>query len=120
MPGPSQWIEAGPKILIKGEGDKLRVSRFGAGENGDKVEVCTTLLDEMIRSVVKVGGSYADVIAGLQNAREKGLLETRIAVEALPKPTREYERDEQENAPSPTDDKPTEPQQADAGTAAGQ
>lgn len=120
MPGPTQWIEAGPKILIKGEGDKLRVSRFGAGENGDKVEVCTTLLDEMIRSVVKVGGSYADVIASLQNAREKGLLETRIAVEALPKPTREYERDEEENVASPTDDKPTEPQQTTVGTAAGQ
>ena len=111
LPGESQWIEAGPRILVKGDGDKLRISRFGAGEDHDKVEVCSTLLDEMIRCVVKVGGSYADVIAGLQNAREKGLLETRIAVEALPKPAREYEREEQENVASPTDDAPTvEPQ----------
>ena len=111
MPGESQWIEVGTRILIKGEGDSLRVSRFGTGDGGDKIEVCSTLVDEMIRSVVKVGGNYADVIAGLQNAREKGLLETRIAVEALPKPTREYERDEQENVASPTDDKPVEPPQ---------
>jgi hypothetical protein len=106
MPGSTQWIEAGTKILVKGEGDKLRVSRFGAGEDGDKVEVCSTLVDEVIRSIVKVGGTYADVIAGLQNAREKGLLDTRIAVEALPKPTREYEREEEENVASPTEEAP--------------
>ncbi|MFN0018781.1 MAG: HEAT repeat domain-containing protein [Pirellulaceae bacterium] len=110
VPGSTQWIEAGPKILIKGDGDRLRVSRFGAGESGDKVESCSTLVDEVIRSIVKVGGSYADVIAGLRNAHEKGLLETRIAVEALPKPTREYEREEEESVPSPTDEKPAEPE----------
>ena len=109
MPSSTQWIEAGPKILVKGDGDKLRISRFGAGEDGDKVEVCSTLVDEVIRSIVKVGGSYADVIAGLQNAREKGLLETRIAVEALPKPTRQYEREEEENVPSPTEAAPVDP-----------
>jgi Flagellar P-ring protein/HEAT repeats len=110
-PGESQWIEAGTKILIKGDGDKLRVTRFGAGEGSDKVEVCSTLVDQMIRCVVKVGGNYADVIASLKDAREKGLLETRIAVEALPKPTREYEREEEENVASPTEEtKPVEPQ----------
>lgn len=109
-PGENQWIEAGPKILIKGDGDKLRVSRFGAGENSDRIEVCTSRVDDMIRSVVKVGGSYADVIAALQNAHEKGFLATRIAVEALPKPTREYEREEEENVPSPTDDQAVVPQ----------
>lgn len=109
MPSSTQWIEAGPKILVKGDGDKLRISRFGAGEDGDKVEVCSTLVDEVIRSIVKVGGSYADVIAGLQNAREKGQLETRIAVEALPKPTRQYEREEEENVPSPTEAAPVDP-----------
>ncbi len=110
LPGESQWIEAG-QILIKRDGGNLRVSRFGTGEDGDKIEVCSTLVDEVIRSVVRVGGNYADVIAGLQNAREKGLLETRLAVEALPKPTREYERDEEESVASPTDEKPVEPQQ---------
>lgn len=110
-PSESQWIEAGSKILIKGDGDNLRVSRFGVGEDGDKVETCPTTVDGMIRSIVKVGGTYADVIAGLLSAREKGLLETRIAVEALPKPTREYERDEEsENVASPTDDKPADAQ----------
>ena len=103
----TRWIEAGKKILIKGEGDKLRVSRFGAGEDGDKVEVCGPFVDEMIRSIVKVGGTYADVIAALQDAKLKGLLDTRIAVEALPKPTREYEREEEENVGSPAEETTT-------------
>ena len=31
---PSQWIEAGPKILVKGDGDKLRVSIIGRNDEG--------------------------------------------------------------------------------------
>jgi len=116
-PSESQWLEAGPKILVKGDGDNLRVSRFGAGEDGDKIESCPATVDGMIRAIVKVGGTYANVVSGLQSAREKGLLDTRIAVEALPKPTREYERDEEESAPSPTDEKPAEPGAGNASAA---
>lgn len=97
---PPQFLFAGKNVLVKGQPDGgLRVSRFAPGAE-DKAENCGATLDELIRTLVKVGASYGEVVLMLLEAKKQGLLEGKVAVEAIPRPDRKYYRDE--NDPSDT------------------
>ena len=58
------------------------------GEREDQQEICDATVDQMVRSIVKLGGSYADVMEALQEARKGGYLESKLVVNALARPDR--------------------------------
>ena len=83
---------AGEQIIIKGEDDeKLTVSCFAPGED-DRREQCSAKIDDVIRTVVKVGGNYGDVVQLLQQAKSRNYLEGRLVFDALPRPGRKFRR----------------------------
>ncbi len=85
---------AGPRILIKSEDSgRLKVSRFSLGKD-DVSEYCTTQVADVIRTMVKLGASYADVVAAVTQAKQRGVLATRVAFDALPRSGRQYYLDE--------------------------
>lgn len=87
---PPFVLEAGKSILIKGaEGDKVTVSKFAVGQPDQKRTV-TTKVDEIIRAVVELGGTYPDVVQALQQAKANRALVSRFEVDALPDGGREY------------------------------
>jgi len=82
----------GRQFLIKGlQGDRLRVICYMPGEPDTQSE-CSTRVDEVIRAVAELGGSYADVVQMLREAKEKKLLDSRVVFDALPRSGRKYYR----------------------------
>jgi hypothetical protein len=95
---PPAFLYAGPQIMLKGDGqNRIRVMRFAAREENREV-TCSPHLKEIIRKIVELGGSYADVTNFLQEAKEKDYLDARVVVDALPARGREYRRDAGEEA----------------------
>jgi hypothetical protein len=92
---PPAALFAGKQIMIKQHGpDQLRVSRFSPGKD-DQHEVCSTQVDDLIRTIVKLGGGYADVLQALQDAKKGEYLPGRLVVETIPKPGRTYRREKE-------------------------
>jgi len=87
-------LRAGKRILIMPlENGDLRAGRYEPGQD-TVYESLPAELDKLIRTVVKLGGGYAEVIQCLQEAKKAGCLEGRLAVESLPRPDRKYYRDD--------------------------
>lgn len=77
-------LEAGKYILVNGlAGSEVTVSRFAVGEP-DQKRVVSSSLDDVIRAVVELGGTYPDVVQALQQAKESGSLASRLEVDAIP------------------------------------
>jgi flagellar basal body P-ring protein FlgI len=106
-------LDAGKNTLVKGlDNGKIRVSRFSAGAEPQQREV-STRVDEVIRAIVDLGGTYPDVVQALQQAKVDGSLVSRMEVDALPEPGRRYDRavklasaGDDESASSPGNNEP--------------
>jgi flagellar basal body P-ring protein FlgI len=89
-------LDAGKNILVNGkEEGKITVSRFVAGSDPQQREV-STRVDEVIRAIVELGGTYPDVVQALQQAKRDGAIASRFEVDALPESGRRYDRDVQQ------------------------
>jgi hypothetical protein len=106
-------LDAGKNTLVKGlDNGNIRVSRFSAGAEPQQREV-STRVDEVIRAIVDLGGTYPDVVQALQQAKVDGSLVSRMEVDALPEPGRRYDRavklasaGDDESASSPGNNEP--------------
>lgn len=89
---PPVRIEAGPRILVNSmDGDRLSVSAFEVGMP-DQKRIISSDVDEMIRAIAELGGTYPDVVQALQQAKATKSLEGRLEIEAVPQAGREFER----------------------------
>ena len=87
-------IEAGNNILINaGEEEKITVSRFVIGQ-ADQKRVVSDKVDDVIRAIVELGGTYPDVVLALQQAKTAHALSGRLEVDAIPSGGRKYHRKE--------------------------
>jgi flagellar basal body P-ring protein FlgI len=101
---PPKFLFAGREIMVTAlENGELKVGRFEPGQE-TRYETCPPVLDRLIRTIVSLGGGYAEVIQCLQEARQAGCLESRLAVEALPRPNRKFYRDDDPLPEAPPDD----------------
>jgi flagellar basal body P-ring protein FlgI len=83
-------LEAGKAILVKATtGDRVTVSKFAIGQPDQKRAV-SNKIDEIIRAIVELGGSYPDVVQALQQAKASHALAGRFEVDALPDGERSY------------------------------
>ena len=95
---PPEAVNAGKFILVtKYNDESVKVSRFRPSEETVS-EVCGTSLDQLIRCVVRLGGGYAEVIQLVFELKKCGSLASRVAIEALPSPRRQFQRDEEGGA----------------------
>jgi len=86
-------LDAGSKILVNGlSGGQITVSKFEPGTS-PKQRVVSTDVEEVVRTIVDMGGTYPDVVQALQQAKQEGALASRFRVDALPEPGRRYDRD---------------------------
>jgi len=85
-------LDAGKSILVNGLGGRITVSRFETGAEPEQ-RVVSTSVDEVIRTIVELGGTYPDVVQALQQAAQDGALpESRFRVDALPQSGRQFDR----------------------------
>jgi hypothetical protein len=99
-------LEAGRNILITAAaGGPVTVSRFAIGEPDQKREV-SPKVDDVIRAVVELEGTYPDVVQMLTQASQKELLAdgSRLVADAIPQAGRVYRRP---GAPESADAAPT-------------
>lgn len=83
-------VEAGKSILVKATAnDKVTVSKFVVGQPDQKRAV-SNRVDDIIRAIVELGGSYPDVVQALQQAKNCHALSSRFEVDALPDGQRDY------------------------------
>lgn len=92
---PPEAANAGKYILVTSLNEEtIKVSRFRPNEE-TLSETCGTSLDQLIRCVVRMGGSYAEVMQLVFELKKCGSLPARVAIEALPSPRRQFYRDEE-------------------------
>ena len=91
---PPEAANAGKHILVTTVNEEtVKVSRFSPNQETVS-ENCTTSLDQLIRAVVRLGASYGEVIQLVRELKQCGSLSSRVAIEALPSPQRQYFREE--------------------------
>lgn len=89
---PPLLLEAGPRIRVRSEGpDQIAVTRFTVNQP-DQKRIVSTRVDDVVRAIAELGGTYPDVVQALQQAKKKGALASRFEIDALPEAGRRYER----------------------------
>ena len=84
-------LDAGKYIQINGTAiDRVEVVKNLPGKPEQRREV-TAVVDDVIRAIVEVGGSYSDVVQALTQAKASGSLKCRLEVDALPAWGRKFE-----------------------------
>jgi len=85
-------LEAGNRIMVTShKPGEIVLSKFAKGE-ADQKRTVSTRVDEVIRAIVELGGTYPDVVQALQQAKAAGALAGRLEVDALPTAGRAYDR----------------------------
>ncbi len=85
-------VEAGNRIMVTGsKPGEIAVSKFAVAEP-DQKRVVSDRVDDVVRAIVELGGTYPDVVQALQQAKAAGLLAGRLEVDALPAAGRTYDR----------------------------
>lgn len=91
---PPSYLFVNKRILIKGTEDgRLKIVRFEPGQE-NREEVCSTELAQVVPAAVRMGASYLDLLAAFRTAKQEGFLDSRVMVEALPRPGRMHQRKE--------------------------
>ena len=107
-------VNAGTQIMITATGpDEVSIARF-ATNKPDERRVVSSKLDDVVRAIVELGGTYPDVVQALQEAKAAGALTSHLAVDSLPKGGRTFNRSGDGEAAAQSDDPgdETEPQDA--------
>jgi hypothetical protein len=83
-------LEAGNAIMVNSEGGStVTVSKFVVGQP-DQKRLVSNKVDDVIRAIVELGGTYPDVVLALQQAKTSRSLLGRLEVDAIPDAGRTY------------------------------
>lgn len=87
-------VEANPRLTIRSEDDDIIVKKYELDDGVDEQRRVGYKVDDVIRAIVEIGGTYPDVVSFLTQARSKKLLyatneegtstECALAIDALP------------------------------------
>lgn len=89
---PPVAIEAGNHILVtSSRPGEVTVSKFVINEP-DQKRVVSDRVDDVLRAIVELGGTYPDVVQALQQAKASGTLLSRFEIDAIPEAGRTYRR----------------------------
>ena len=85
-------INAGNQIMITSStAGEVSVSKFSV-HDADQKRVVSNRVDDVIRAIVELGGTYPDVVQAIQEAKAAGALPSRFEVETMPEGGRKYQR----------------------------
>ncbi|MBQ9128418.1 MAG: flagellar basal body P-ring protein FlgI [Thermoguttaceae bacterium] len=70
------YIEANPRLTIRTDGDEIVVKKYETTDGINEQRRVGFKVDETIRAIVAVGGSYSDVVSFLTQAKTAGCLKS--------------------------------------------
>ena len=82
-------VNAGQIMVTSEKDEQICVARFAAHE-ADQKRIVSNRVDDVIRAIVELGGTYPDVVQAMQEAKNAGCLEGRFEIDALPEGGRSY------------------------------
>ena len=85
-------LDAGPLIFVNGQKPNEVVVTKLATSGIDERRVVSHRLDEIIRAVTEMEGTYPDVVQLIRQADTRGVLSCRLEIDRLPEPNRNYRR----------------------------
>ncbi|MDR0336074.1 MAG: flagellar basal body P-ring protein FlgI [Planctomycetaceae bacterium] len=85
-------LEAGSVIFVNGQSPESVIVKKFALNGIDEQRMVSNKLDEVIRAVVELGGTYPDVFQMLVQANQMKVLSCRLEIDCLPEPNRVYHR----------------------------
>lgn len=87
-------IEANPRLTIRSDEDDIIVKRYELSDGVDEQRRVGYKLDDVVRAIVEIGGTYPDVVSFLTQAKNRQLIravtsegessECPLAIDALP------------------------------------
>jgi len=84
-------LNAGNQIMVTSSKEgEVSISKFAPHE-ADQKRTVSNRVDDVIRAIVELGGTYPDVVQAIQEAKAAGCLEGRFEIDALPESGRSYE-----------------------------
>ncbi len=82
------YVQSG--LTIKGQGGKqMLIKRYLPGGEENKI-VCSTLISDVIRQMVRLGADYGDVIRLLKHANSNDSLPSQLVINAVPALSKSY------------------------------
>jgi len=91
---PPNHLFLNKQVLVKRVDDEnVKITRFEPGKENREETVSATLA-QFIPAAVRLGAGYLDLLSAFRKAKSEGWLDTRIAVEAVPRSGRSYQRAE--------------------------
>ena len=101
---PPLVLNAGPHIQITSpEPNTICLSKYMAGQ-ADQRRIVQNSVDEIVRAIVDLGGTYPDVVQALEEAKANGAMISRFEVDALPSTGRSVDRIAEDGSPAKPDD----------------
>jgi flagellar basal body P-ring protein FlgI len=85
-------LEAGATIFVNGQSPESVIVKKFALNGVDEQRAVSNKLDEVIRAVVELGGTYPDVFQMLVQANQMKVLSCRLEIDCLPESNRVYHR----------------------------
>ncbi len=86
--GPGMlFVDSG--LTIRAHEDGIEVKRFLPGGREQRV-LCSTLVSDVIRNMVKLGANYGDVVRMLKESRQSEALKSQLVIDAVPKLENSY------------------------------
>ena len=90
---PDFALDAGKSILVQSVGaDEVVVTRFAVGRMMDEKRTVTNRLDDVVRAIVDLGGTYPDIVQMLIEANSSRALPCKLEIDKLPQAGRVYSR----------------------------
>lgn len=87
-------IEANPRLVVRSDENDIVVKRYETGDGVDEQRRVSYKVDDVVRALVELGGTYPDVVSFLTKAKSKKVLystadgdissECPLAIDALP------------------------------------
>jgi hypothetical protein len=101
---PLAPLSAGNQIGVTQTADgQISVSKFVPHE-ADQKRTVSTKVNDVVRAIVELGGTYPDIVQVFQEAKAAGCLEGRFEVDALPESGRSYEATLEDSTSDDTSD----------------
>jgi flagellar basal body P-ring protein FlgI len=103
-------LDAGPTIIVKGnvESNEIIIKKFPL--KPDQLDESRTVysnnLDDIIRAVVDIGGTYPDIVQMLCQADQKKCLSCQLKIDSLPEANRFYRRKKEQQTKNDKANKP--------------
>jgi len=85
-------VQGGSHIVVKSINDEqITVKKFDIS-GPDQCRTVSTKVEEVIRAIIELGGTYPDVVQALQEAKTQNALEGRFEIDAIADQKRLYEK----------------------------